>query len=244
MITPTASFNFSAIDPSWQGCIQKALKEMDSNYINNLLQNADWLPGHQNIFNAFSIPVQQVNYVLFGESPYPRAHSANGYAFWDAAVGDIWSETGLSKTVNRATSLRNIVKMLLVAEELLNPNNTSQDDILKINKSQLVKTNAELFENFIKHGFLLLNATLVLQQTNVSKDAKAWYPFTQCVLNYIFEKNPKVELILFGNIACTIDKLIDHFEIKRLYAEHPYNHSFITNSEVIEFFRPLHLLVK
>ena len=59
----------------------------------------------------------QVNYVLFGES-LPRRASANGYAFWDAAV-KIMVSFGNSKTVNRATSLLNILKMLLIAEGCL-----------------------------------------------------------------------------------------------------------------------------
>ena len=44
---------------------------------------------------------------------------ANGYAFWDAAVNELWSDNGLSKAVNRATSLRNFIKMLLVTEGAL-----------------------------------------------------------------------------------------------------------------------------
>lgn len=237
-------FDLNVIDPTWQKCIEDSLKKMDFNYIKHLEDNKDWLPGPKKIFNAFSLPVNQVNYVLFGESPYPRERSANGYAFWDEAVHDIWSSTGLSKSVNRATSLRNIIKMLLVAEGLLDPQFTTQHHIANINKENLVKTNAELFENLIDHGFLLLNASLVLQKTQVRKDALSWHPFIKCVLDFIFEKNPKVELILFGNIANTIDKLINHAEIKRLYAEHPYNLSFITNKEVIDFFKPLHLLRK
>src|SRR5690348_5345377 len=109
-------FNLQAADPSWQQCLAEALTKMDSAYLEELYANAHWLPGSKNIFNAFSLPVSKTNYVLFGESPYPRAVSANGYAFWDAAVNQLWSDTGLSKTVNRATSLRNIIKMLLIAE--------------------------------------------------------------------------------------------------------------------------------
>ncbi|HAT31470.1 MAG TPA: uracil-DNA glycosylase, partial [Janthinobacterium sp.] len=50
------------------------------------------------------------------EGPYPRAASATGVCFMDGAVGALWSEAGLSKPVNRATSLRNFMKMLLLAD--------------------------------------------------------------------------------------------------------------------------------
>lgn len=74
-------FNTKNIDPSWQECLQLGLEKMDKKYLDSLAQSSDWLPGPENIFNAFSLPLDNVNYVLFGESPYPRRESANGYAF-------------------------------------------------------------------------------------------------------------------------------------------------------------------
>lgn len=246
MMTMTThnTFNLNTVDASWRQCLNEALQKMNPDYLNELIQNDEWLPGPNNIFNAFSLPVSQVNYVLFGESPYPRAASANGYAFWDAAVKELWSPTGLSKTVNRATSLRNIIKMLLIAEGALKPNHTGQEEIAALNKDNFVQTNAEFFNNLIRQGFLLLNATPVLRPNLVRKDSIAWQPFIKHVLNFLFNKNKNVTLILLGNIANTIDKLIDHPEIPRLYAEHPYNISFINQLKVIKFFKPLHLLVR
>lgn len=238
-------FNLKAAHPSWQPCLHAALQKMDALYLERLTQQTDWLPGPQHIFNAFSLPVDAVQYVLFGESPYPRAESANGYAFWDQSVQALWSDTGLSKSVNRATSLRNILKMLLIAENLLQPTHTTQDEIAKIDKSRLVQTNEEFFKNFLNHGFLLLNASLVLQSTAVRQDAKAWLPFIQAVMNYLLHTRPTISLVLLGNIAKVIDGILDHSPgLKKIYAEHPYNLSFITNPEVIRFFKPFHLLRK
>lgn len=235
-------FNLDTIDPSWQTCLQEGLKAMNPTYLDHITQHTHWLPGPQNIFNAFSLPVEKVNYILLGESPYPRENSANGYAFWDAQVKELWSPLGLSKKVNRATSLRNIIKMLLVAEGALEPNCTGQSNIASLNKNQYVQTNEELFLNLLNQGFLLLNATLILQPGQVRKDALAWHPFLLHILHFLAAKNSNVQLILFGNIAHIIDKQINHLKIKRLYAEHPYNISFITNQNVIQFFKPMHLL--
>lgn len=237
-------FNLDAADPSWHICLKQALEKIDPLYLETLYSTDDWLPGHQNIFNAFSLPMHKTHYVLFGESPYPRAASANGYAFWDAAVEQIWSTTGLSKSVNRATSLRNIIKMLLIADGALKPDQIKQSDIANLNKETFVSTNKEFFSNFLQHGFLLLNATPVLRIDQVRKDALAWQPFVQHVLSFLFKQYPEVRLILLGNIANTIDKLIDRPKTDKLYAEHPYNLSFIHNSDVIQFFKPLHLLQK
>lgn len=240
-MTASYPFNLKVIDQTWHSCIEHALGNLNANYIQQLSQTPGWLPGPDKIFNAFSLPVNKINYVLLGESPYPRAKSANGYAFWDAAVEQIWSPTGLSKPVNRATSLRNIIKMLLIAEGLLDPRHTTQDDIAKVNKQGLIQTNHELFSHLIEHGFLLLNATLVLQPTQVQKDAKAWQPFLKSILDYLAKYRPNVQLLLFGNIANTIDKHIDK-RLPMLCAEHPYNISFITNDQILNFFKPFHLL--
>jgi uracil-DNA glycosylase len=215
---------------------------MESAYLTSLLQSDDWLPGPEKIFNAFSLPLHKVNYVLFGESPYPRRSSANGYAFWDAAVNQLWSCKGMNKAVNRATSLRNIIKMLLVAEGLLNPDDLGQEAIAKMNKTDLIQTNDALFQRLLEHGFLLLNATPVLQAGAPQKDARVWSVCIREWLKYLLAFRPHVKLILFGRIANTIDALLPTLEIEKLYAEHPYNLSFITNARVLDFFRPLHLL--
>lgn len=235
-------FNINAADSSWHSCLKEALTQVNPDYLDHLYQSHDWLPGPEKIFNAFSLPVDQVKYVLFGESPYPRKESANGYAFWDNAVNELWSKTGLSKPVNRATSLRNMIKMLLITENLLPPNQTTQEAIATLDKKNLVQTNQAFFNNLLQHGFLLLNATLVLQPKLVKKDAAAWLPFITYVLTFLLKKNPQVELVLFGQIANEINKIRSLQNIPKFIAEHPYNISFIQNEAVRKFFKPFHLL--
>src|SRR5438477_1070015 len=99
-------FNLKIVHPTWHKCLQQGLNLLDKPYLQQISASDDWLPGPDKVFNAFSQPFDNVNYVLFGESPYPRRESANGYAFWDQAVHELWSATGFSKKVNRATSLR------------------------------------------------------------------------------------------------------------------------------------------
>lgn len=236
-------FNLSVVHPSWQHCLEHGLSQLNKDYIKQLSASRDWLPSADKVFNALSLPLSKVNYVLFGESPYPRAHSANGYAFWDEAVKELWSDTGLSKKVNRATSLRNIIKMLLVTEGLLDAKNTTQEAISHLDKSKLIHTNEELFGRLLDHGFLLLNATLILDG-DPKKDAKAWHAFMGPLLECLIQERPHVKFILLGNIANTIDKLIKEAPVEKLYAEHPYNISFITNKKIQEFFKPFHLLTR
>jgi uracil-DNA glycosylase len=238
----TTKFDLRKVHASWLDILERALQAMDADYLQRIIDEETWLPGHAQIFNAFSLPLTEVNYVLFGESPYPRVQSANGYAFWDAAVTSLWSETGLSKPVNRATSLRNFIKMLLIAAGELTATTTTQTDIAKLDKHHLIQTNNELFGNLLKNGFLLLNATPVLRPLSVRKDAKAWRPFLEQVLHFLTQQRPEVEFILLGGIANEIDTLITQPGLKKLYAEHPYNISFINNPKMLDFFRPFELL--
>ena len=76
----------------------------------------------------------------------------------------------------------------------------------------------------------------------VKKDAKAWLPFLTHVLEFLFKKNPHIQLVLFGQVANEVNKIPFLKPVPKLYAEHPYNLSFIQNPEVISFFKPLHLL--
>lgn len=224
--------------PSWQLLIEPALRAMNPAYISQLAEDGSWLPEPKNIFHAFSLPLANTQRILFGESPYPRAQSANGYAFWDAAVNNLWSAQGLSKEVNRATSLRNFIKMLLCAKGDLDEQDTSPQAIAKLDKKNYVQTLPELFENLLSHGFLLLNASLVWREGKVNDDAKHWQPFMTTLLHLLHQQKPDIELVLLGNIA----KKISTHEFKRIEAEHPYNLSFIKNKKMRDYFGPLNLL--
>ncbi len=239
-----SALNFASIHPSWRPIIERALSALTPGYLANLIEPSDWLPGPDAIFNAFSLPLSETRFILFGESPYPRAASANGYAFWDAAVNDIWSDNGLTKTVNRATSLRNFVKMLLVAEGRLTPDSVRPVDIQAVDKTEFVQTLKQLFTQLLNKGFCLLNASLVLRENRVRQDAKAWLPFMNSVLEQLAEQRCDIQLILLGNIAHTIQRLPAAEKFPQIVAEHPYNISFISNTDIIDFFRPLHLLIQ
>jgi uracil-DNA glycosylase len=231
---------FFEVHPDWIKPIQQALSELSTPYLESLMLDSAWLPGPVNLFAAFSLPLQSLRFILLGESPYPRACSANGYAFWDAAVGNLWSETGLSKSVNRATSLRNLIKMLLVARGDLQ-HDTSQAAIAALSCDQYCQTASELFTRLIQQGFLLLNASLVYEEGEVRRHAKHWLPFMQAILSYVAEIKPEVEVLLFGKIA---KQLVETCPLPVVRAEHPYNVSFIYNEAVLSFFKPLDVLNK
>lgn len=224
--------------PQWHTIIASALQLVDKEYLQQLRHSDNWLPGISNLFAAFRLPLNETKYILLGESPYPRPQSANGYAFWDQAVHNLWSKSGLSKEVNRATSLRNWIKMLLIARGDLQ-NDCSQPAIAALDKSHYWQTAEQFFNSLVRKGFLLLNASLVYSEDKVRFHARQWQPFMHSILLQLAEKNPSLQLILFGRIAEQVPE-VNFFSC--LIAEHPYNLSFITNPKVLAFFKPLDLL--
>lgn len=237
----------SNVHPEWADLLRNSLAAVDAGYLDELLRSSDWLPGIDLLFNAFRRDRRNVRYVLIGESPYPRQASANGIAFYDAAVTDLWRETGLSKAVNRATSMRNIIKTALLAEGYIKPDDEgkiSQSSIALIDKSPLVQTMPELFENLHMAGFLMLNATPVLHpERKPAIEARFWQGFLFSLLKQLGEtSNHKLTLVLWGKIAETIESMDLSDQYEKLVSEHPYNISFINNATMQSLFREIALL--
>lgn len=245
----------SSVHPSWRPVIADglaAVAEADPAYLPALAQDA-FLPTRGRIFAAFSLPLDAVRYVLMGEGPYPREESATGVCFMDGAVGTLWSGKGLSKSVNRATSLRNFMKLLLVAEGMLSPENTSGEALAEIASkasgpdTPFIQTLGELQDNLIKHGFLLLNASLVYRpHVPPRKEAQAWRPFMRRVLGALAAPSEATEsrpmLVVWGKIAEQLNTLPEAHALPKLVSEHPYNLSFIVNRPMQQLFGGLHLL--
>lgn len=243
---------------SWRPALQAglaALAAAHSAYLDELLRD-DYLPTGGRLFAAFALPLDAVRYVLVGEGPYPRKESATGFCFMDGAVQSLWSEAGLSKQVNRATSLRNFMKMLLVAGGELSKGNTSGEAIAQVAHkaraadSHTIQTLAALQENMTRHGFLLLNAALVFRpHVPPLKEAKVWQPFLQTVLNALADHaeqhgNTPPTLVLWGKIAEQLKALPSNDRFPKAVAEHPYNLSFIDNVDMQRLFGPMRLLSK
>jgi uracil-DNA glycosylase len=234
--------------PSWRPALERGLAAVaaaDPAYLPALAAD-HYLPTRGRLFAAFAMPKSAVRYVLVGEGPYPREESATGVCFMDGAVGALWSEAGLSKQVNRATSLRNFMKMLLVADGKLHESATGGAAMAAVAAqaradARTIQTLADLQANLIARGFLLLNAALVFREHVAPvKDAKGWRPFLQTVLAELADAAPT--LVLWGKIAEQLQALPEAARLPQAVAEHPYNLSFIGNKSMQALFGPMHLL--
>lgn len=245
-------------DPSWRPSLLAGLEAVaraDPGYLTALATDA-YLPTDGRLFAAFAQPMDAVRYVLIGEGPYPREESATGVCFMDGAVESLWSEQGLSKQVNRATSLRNFIKMLLVADGQIAIEQTTGAAMAHVSlkarasDSPFIQTLAEMQGNLANRGFLLLNAALVYRKHVPPKmEARAWQPFLQEVLDVLAThadttgKSPPT-LVLWGKIAEQINALPVSMRFPKALSEHPYNLSFIANPDMQALFGPMQLLKK
>ncbi|WP_295419354.1 uracil-DNA glycosylase family protein [Sulfurovum sp.] len=228
---------------SWEAVLSQAYGSLDREYQAFLEEDNGYFPSKTRYLNAFkTLQKENVKYILFGQDPYPRKESAGGYAFIDEKVKTLFSHRGLSKEVNRATSLRNFIKMALVARGDLKED-LSQEAIAKINKEELIHTIQELRMNFEKNGVLLLNTALIFtDKKSTSKHVKAWRPFMQALLEQLQEDAPK--LILFGTHAKALKKQLRLEMFETIEVEHPYNHTFVHNENALELFGTMNLLEK
>lgn len=254
-ISPFWSRQLQLAHPSWQPHLKNGLDAVHAanpSYLANL-ERAHFLPTQDRIFAAFSQAIDDVRYVLIGEGPYPREESATGICFMDGGVDALWSEDGLAKKLNRATSLRNFMKMLLVAEGLLDEALTTKEAVAKARhlgmqqQPPLIERLTQLQENLFRQGFLLLNASLVFRaDVPPAQDAKAWLPFLSVILSALTAKNEnrksEVELVLWGKIAEQVRAMQESHLFSLIIAEHPYNLSFVTNKLMQAFFKPMQLL--
>ena len=244
--------------PSWHPALRAgldAVAQADPAYLPELAKDR-YLPTEGRIFAAFSQPLDAARYVLIGEGPYPRAESATGFCFMDGAVANLWASTGLSREVNRATSLRNFMKMLLVADGKLAPDDTDSKALMHIAAaarapdSPFIEKLSDLQQNMLRNGFLLLNAALTFRpHVPPIKESKAWQPLMRTVLGALSaqaeEKNMSPPtLILWGKMAEKLAAMPAAAAFPYVLSEHPYNLSFIRNRDMQALFGPLRLLYK
>ena len=239
----------SGVHDDWRQILIESLSTLDSCYLGDLLQDGEWLPGVDRLLAAFQRDRSGVRYLLIGESPYPRRESANGIAFYDAAVDSLWSDQGLSKAVNRATSLRNIVKTALVAEGRLHKDadgKITQHAIAELDKHDLVQTLAGLFANLERAGFLMLNATPVLHPgRKPTLEARYWQEFLERLLMLIAANSvQRITLLLWGKIAKLVEDMPASENYDKLVCEHPYNISFIDNPDMLKLLAEVRVLQK
>ena len=219
---------------SWHGVLLCALEKMDENFLADLDTNGDWLPSIGKCFSAFSVPRELVQVVWLGLSPYPRPESAAGISFFDKAIGEIFADNdgGFQVNVNKAASLRNMLKAWLVATGRLNGGQTGKANVESMSRDGLINELSQLFERGKSCGWLWLNAGLSLRTDCDAEEAyhrAEWFPLIKCVLRDVSARGG--EVVLLGNDNKVFCYVVD----SPLVAPHPRSQGFIQHTKMQEF---------
>ena len=142
----------------WRDKVAEWLDEVDERFL-EALEADDWSPGLDSCLKAFAGEVCP-RVVWLGESPYVGQGRATGLSFLDGRVGALFYGNALHPAVNKATSLRNMLKAWFRADGRLQERQTNREHIQAMCKNALVQQITEVFEHGIEHGWLWLNGGL------------------------------------------------------------------------------------
>lgn len=228
------------VHPSWKDFLREQLQNLDEAFAEGLEANPAWLPGVDRCLAAFSVPRSDVSVVWFGESPYPRQESATGLSFQDGAVEEIFRADGrLAVRINRATSLRNVLKAWFVATDRLAVGQTSSDHVRRMNHDGLVVRLDEIFDRGQQGGWLWLNAGLSLRPAQGrAAQIRPWEPLVNAVLRDVSDRGARV--VLMGRFAERFEPVCHD----PLVSVHPRREDFMANQDVTSLLRVWRSLIE
>lgn len=216
----------------WRDKVAGWLDSVDERFLKTL-EADDWWPGVDDCLKAFDGTVCP-RVVWLGETPYEGEERATGLSFLDGTVCDIFRVDGaLDMTVNKASSLRNILKAWFRADGRLQENQTNSEHVHAMCKDGLVLKINEVFRRGVEDGWLWLNAGLsVGGPLAKSTHLCGWRPFVSRAVASAAQANAKV--VLLGDWAKSYRSDVAD---ERLLVEtiHPRNECFVEDATMREF---------
>ena len=146
------------------------------------LYDSNAYPPKDLVFKVFELPVQDIRVVLLGQDPYHGPGQAHGLSF-SVPVG-----------VAIPPSLKNIYKELQ----------------LSFPERNYVFHNGDLTQWLVREKIFLFNASLSVQAGLAGSHMSYWKDFTDDVIRFIDQQNPKCVFLLLGNFAKAKADLITH----------------------------------
>ncbi|WP_226038310.1 uracil-DNA glycosylase [Aquibacillus saliphilus] len=159
----------------------------------------------KNILRFLTIDLDQVKVIWLGQDVYPAIGVATGRAF---EVGDLydWDQSF------RQVSIKNIIRLLhknyfgITDYQNIKTFNTIKTDIK--NEKFPIKSPKKWFDSLENQGVLFLNTSFTCQVGKANSHKKIWSSFSNKVMAYISEQNPKAKWFLWGNEAKSNKKQI------------------------------------
>jgi len=166
------------IHKSWYELFDKELNNSLEKVI-NYLQDSNFTPELDIIFNTFLIPVSKVKVVIVGQDPYPQPNYATGLAF---AV---------------PTQDHDRPSLKIIRNELFR---CYGDITIDVNLDRTLNS-------WLNQGIMLLNASLTCEMYKSNTHSKIWRPFIIEVFKYLKDKN--IVYALLGSKAQSFKKYIN-----------------------------------
>lgn len=184
----------SVIHESWHPYLEPLFEgnQVLQNLLQNILPKTKYFPTYDNIFRAFSIPLQDIKVVIIGQDPYPNPNQANGYAF------------AVNEGQNFPPSLRVIGSEII--DEFQNDNDMFLN-ILAINENPQWST----LQHWVDQGVMLLNTGLTVEAYKVGSHIQHWQFFIWSVVG-IISKQVSPIWMLWGKKAQELESLIRRSE--------------------------------
>jgi len=156
----------SKIHSSWIPIMEILNRDEDLIQLNTqILPNCTFYPQAENIFNVFSMPVDDIKVVILGQDPYPKKGQAIGYAF---AVD---AQCSIPQSLN-----------IIIKE--IDDNNLKRAD-----------RRWRTLTHWTQQGVFLLNTALTVEEGKAGSHLKYWNNFTVEVIKYISNRNKVVWLL-------------------------------------------------
>ena len=166
-----------------------------------ILTNISFQPSAENIFNVFSMPVNQVKVVILGQDPYPTPGDAIGYSF-----------ATISK--RKMPAILKIIKAEII-NELVDSEYSNQEEW-------------KTLKHWRDSGVFLLNTALTVETANAGSHLKYWLSFTRKVIMFLSKQNPCIWM-LWGKKAQSFNSLITRPFHVRGYDDESINQLPINN---------------
>jgi len=180
---------------SWKSILKNELDSKDykelQEYLYDRRKIVNIFPAPENVFNAFSIPFDDVKAVIIGQDPFHGAGQAHGYSF------------SVLDGIKPPPSLLNIFKEL-------------ESDIPNWKRP----TSGNL-EKWARQGVLLLNTVLTVEEGRPnSHKAKGWEFLTMAAVKALSDRG-KTVFLLWGRNAQALSFCIDAHTNTVLATSHP-----------------------
>lgn len=141
-------------------------------------------PAKEHIFRVFEMDVREIQILLLGQDPYHGPGQAHGLSF------------SVPHGIPTPPSLRNIYKEL-------------QNEFPERNYAF---SNGNLEKWFYREKIFLLNASLTVIKGKPGSMMNIWEEFTNEVIQFISEQNPRCVFLLLGNFAKKKEEFIQNKE--------------------------------